>query len=84
MAKKTKKAYAGIEVNKKDNESVGSLSRRFVQKVRRSGVLYEVRKRQYMQPKKNRRSRRDSALVRAERRKEYEKLRKWGKLKKRK
>ncbi|MDX1535677.1 MAG: hypothetical protein R3346_02885 [Candidatus Spechtbacterales bacterium] len=79
MANKAKKIDTGIEVKRKDNESVGSLSRRFVQKVRRSGVLYEVRQRQYVSPKKNKRARKDSALIRAKRKKEYEKARKWGK-----
>lgn len=80
MANKNQKLASGIEVNRKNNESVGNLSRRFVQRVKKSGVLLENRKNQYQQPKQNKRARRESALVREKRRKEYEKLRKWGKL----
>lgn len=76
-----KNTRAGLEVRKKEGESVGSLSRRFTQKVRGSGVLMEVRARSFHKPKPNKKARRKSALVRAERRKEYAKLRKWGKVK---
>ena len=75
------KTRTGIGVERKENESAGSLSRRFLQKVRRSGVLLEARQRKYRQPKKNKTARRRSALVRVERGEKYKKLRKWGKLK---
>lgn len=83
MAKQqNKNQRPGLEVRRKDNESTGSLARRFVQKVRRSGTLMEVRNRQYYKKDPNKRARRDSALVRAERREKYKKMRKWGKLNK--
>jgi len=81
MDNKQKKLKPGVGVSKKENESVGSLSRRFFQKVRKSGVLVEARKRQYKRQNKNRRAMRASALVREQRKKEYNKLRKWGKVK---
>ena len=81
MTDKNKKLKPGVQARKKDHESVGRLSRRFLQKDRQSEVLLEARKRQHLQPKKNRRARRASALVVAERRKEYRNLRKWGKAK---
>lgn len=81
MAKPTNNTRPGVGVTKKEGESVGSLSRRFVQKVRGSGILMEKRSRQFHKPGPNKRARRESALVRAERRKEYAKLRKWGKVK---
>ena len=81
MPNQNKKLKPGVQVRKKDNESVGSLSRRFLQKIRKSEVLLEARKRQHIQPKKNRRAMRISALVVEERRKKYENLRKWGKTK---
>jgi len=81
MAKDSKNLRTGIEVRKKDNESTGSLSRRFFQRVRQSEILMETRERQYTRPIKNRRARRKSALVRAQRREEYKILRKWGRKK---
>lgn len=79
MNQTKKKMEPGIGVQRKENESLGSLSRRFSQKVRQSGTLYEARQRRFLQREPNRRARRKSALVRAQRRKEYEKKRKWGK-----
>lgn len=75
------KTRSGVGVERKENESAGSLSRRFLQKVRRSGVLLEARQRKYRKLKKNKTARRKSALVRVERGEKYKKLRKWGKLK---
>lgn len=76
-----KKTRTGIEVIRKDRESVGSLTRRFSQKVRQSKRLVIVREKRFRQPKKNKIARRKSALVRAERRIKYKELRKWGKVK---
>lgn len=81
MSNINKKLVSGLGVAKENNESVGSLSRRFNQKVRNSGVLLDVRARKFNKSIPNKIARRKSALVRAERRKEYSKLRKWGKVK---
>lgn len=75
------KLTPGVGVTKRESESTGSLSRRFVQKVRRSGVLHEARQNKYRTQEPNKRARRRSALVRAERREKYKKMRKWGKVK---
>jgi ribosomal protein S21 len=72
---------AGIEVTRKERESVGSLLRRFTQRVRQSGVLVESRKHKFRVAEPNRTARRKSALVRAQDRVRYRKLRKWGKIK---
>ena len=81
MSVNNKKSNTGLGVKKENNESVGSLSRRFNQKVRSSGILLDVRAKKFNKRIPNRIARRKSALVRAQRRKEYEKLRKWGKVK---
>ena len=47
-----------VEVRKKEGESAGSLLFRFSKKMRQSGVLAEVRKRQFKHRAQNRRKRR--------------------------
>jgi ribosomal protein S21 len=75
------KLIPGVGVTKNEKESTGSLSRRFSQKIRRGEVLLKTREKQFYRQKPNKRARRRSALVRAERQKKYKQLRKWGKLK---
>lgn len=70
----------GIEVYKREKESINSLLRRFSVRVRSSGVLTASRKKQFRRPEPNRIARRKSALVRASDRKKYQKLRKLGKM----
>ncbi|MEX2007925.1 MAG: hypothetical protein WD850_00250 [Candidatus Spechtbacterales bacterium] len=82
MVQTTKQeSTTGVEVVRKDRESVGSLLRRFNQRIRQSGVLIAARQNRYRVNEPNRRRRRESALVRAEDRKKYRVLRKWGKVK---
>ncbi|MEX2145092.1 MAG: hypothetical protein WD712_01825 [Candidatus Spechtbacterales bacterium] len=81
MEKNKKSFTPGIGISKKNNESVGSMFRRFVQKVRKSGLLLEVRQRNFRKREPNKRARRKSALVRVERREKYRKMKKWGKVK---
>lgn len=80
MAKRTR-ITVGIEVTRKERESMGSLLRRFTQRVRQSGVLVEARRKKFRVVQPNRTARRKSALVRAQDRVRYRKLRKWGKIK---
>lgn len=69
-----------IEVKKKDNESVGSLLRRFSRKVQQSGLLLQARSSRFQEKEKSRTERRKSALRRNEIVAQKEKDRKLGKL----
>ena len=69
-----------LEVKKQGRESSQGLVRRFSQKVRRSGILLEVRKRQFKSKKKSRQLSKRSALRREKKKEEYEKLKKSGKI----
>lgn len=67
-----------VEVRRKDNESVDSLIRRFMSKVRLSGVKSEAIKHQRFLRKPNKRARRAAAKRRGELTEKYDKLRKLG------
>lgn len=67
-----------VEVRRKDNESVDGLIRRFMNKVRLSGVKSEAIKHLQYSRKPNRRARRVAAKRRAELTAKYDKLRKLG------
>lgn len=69
-----------LEVKKQPTESSQSLVRRFTRGMQQSGVLFGVRKRQFHHRPKSQQARKKAALRREEARKEYEKLRKLGKL----
>ncbi len=69
-----------IEVKKKDNESVGSLLRRFSRKVQQSGLLLQARSVRFQEKSKSRTERRKSALRRNELSAQRERDRKLGKL----
>jgi ribosomal protein S21 len=69
-----------IEVKKKDNESIGSLLRRFSKRVQQSGLLLQARSSRFKDKSLSRTERRKSALRRKEITSEKEKLRKLGKL----
>ena len=69
-----------IEIKKKDNESIGSLLRRFSKKVQQSGVLFQARNSRFRDKNQSKLERRKSALRRNEIVGEREKLRKLGKL----
>ena len=69
-----------IEVKKKDNESVGSLLRRFSRKVQQSGLLLQARSSRFHEKEKSRTERRKNALHRNTIVAQKEKDRKLGKL----
>ena len=69
-----------LKVERQPKESSQNLIRRFTQKVRLSGILLEVRKRQFWQRPKSRQLKKRSALRREEKKREYEKLKKLGKI----
>lgn len=67
-----------IEVKKKEGESASNLYFRFSKKIRRSGIVLEVRKRRFHGRTDNKRSVRGSAKHRATRAKEISRLKKLG------
>jgi len=70
-----------LQIKRKDKESVQSLIRRFSQAVQRSGVLLRARKNRFRNREKSREMQKRAALLREEKRKEYERLKKLGKVK---
>jgi len=69
-----------LKVQKQDRESTQGLIRRFSQKMRKSGILLEARKKQFRRRGKSSELKKRAALRREELRKRYEKLKKLGKL----
>lgn len=67
-----------IEVQKKEGENPSSLYFRFSKKVRRSGIVLEVRKRRFHDRVVNKRKVRVSAKHRATKAKEISRLKKLG------
>jgi ribosomal protein S21 len=76
----TRERATAIEVRKKEGESPNALLYRFTKKVKQSGLLLEAKKRRFRTRQPNKRSRRLSALHREQKRKERERLSKWGML----
>lgn len=72
----------GIEIKKQERETSQALIYRFSRSVKKSGILLRARKTRFRQRQKSRQMKRRAALRREELKKEYEKLRKLGKLKK--
>lgn len=71
-----------LEVKRRPKESTQGLTRRFTQRVRRSGVLVQARKIRFKRESKSKQARKKAALRREQLKKRYEKLRKLGKLEK--
>lgn len=69
-----------IEVKRKDNESTGSLLRRFSKRIQQSGLLLQARGSRFRDKVKSRTERRKNALRRNEIVAEKEYQRKIGKL----
>lgn len=65
-----------IKVKKQTKETSQGLVHRFSQKIKRSGVLREARKRQFKKRPQSRQLKKRSALRRREKKKEYEDLKK--------
>ena len=68
-----------IQAQRKERENNQSLIRRFSRKVQQSGVLVIARKTRYQRKPKSDKMKKIAALRREELKKEYEKLRKFGK-----
>lgn len=69
-----------IKVDRKDDETVESLIRRFKKKVLQNGVIFEARKRRFYEPPKSKTQKRMEAKRRSEIRAEKEHLKRIGKL----
>jgi len=69
-----------LEVKKQNRESSQALIRRFTKSLQQSGVLVRARKIQFKRRKKSKQMKKRAALRKEELKKEYEKLRKLGKL----
>ncbi len=69
-----------VEVRRRDNESVGSLLRRFTRKIQRSKILLEARGQQYRGRPKSEYKKRREALRRIKWQQEMHRLRKLGKI----
>jgi len=69
-----------LEVKKKERESSQSLVRRFTRRIQQSGILLRARKTRFRERKKSKDMKREAAIRREEMKKEYEKLKKLGKV----
>jgi ribosomal protein S21 len=70
-----------LEAKKQERETTQGLVRRFTKRVQRSGILLRARKSRFHQRPKSRQMKKKAALRREKLKKEYEKLKKLGKLK---
>ncbi len=69
-----------VEVKRKEREHIGSMLRRFTERVKKSGVLLDAREAQFYVRPKSRRQRREDALVRKKMKAEKDMERKLGKI----
>jgi len=69
-----------LEVKKQEKETSQSLIRRFTRSIQRSGILLRARKIRFRGREKSRQMKKRAALRRTEIKKEYEKLKKLGKI----
>lgn len=68
-----------LGAKRQTKESTQGLIHRFTQRIKKSGILFEARKRRFKHDEKSRQLKKRSALRREEKKKEYEKLKKMGK-----
>lgn len=71
---------AALEVRKKERETSQNLIRRFTKNIQRSGILLRARKIRFKERKKSEQMKKRAALRREKLKKEYERLRKLGKV----
>lgn len=69
-----------LKVTKESRESSYNLLRRFTTKIKKSGILLEVKKKMFKTREKSRQMKRRSALRRKEKKQYYERLKKLGRL----
>ena len=68
-----------MKIERQSKETPQSLVYRFTKAVQKSGLLVEARKRRFKERKKSDNLQKRAALLREEKRREYEKLKKLGK-----
>jgi ribosomal protein S21 len=71
---------SAVGVKRRENESVGSLLRRFSRKIQRSKILISARAKQYRERSKSRYKKHKEALRRIKWQEGMERLRKLGKI----
>ena len=71
---------ANVEVNKNQNESSSNLLRRFSRRVQETSILKKAKIKRFNKRPKSKLSAKKSALLKIERIKKYEKLKKLGKI----
>jgi len=69
-----------LEIFKQERETSQSLVRRFQKRIQQSGLLLRARKIRFRQRRKSEQMKKRAALRREELKKEYEKLKKLGKI----
>lgn len=69
-----------LEVRKKIKESPQGLAYRFTKSMQKSGILLRARESQFRRRDKSREMKKRAAMRREERKKEYQKLKKMGKV----
>ncbi len=69
-----------VEVTKKDRETPTSMIRRFSRRMQQSGILLRSRKLRFFRRRPSRTQRRDAAMRRIEKQRDYERQAKLGKL----
>ncbi|MDI6734279.1 MAG: 30S ribosomal protein S21 [Patescibacteria group bacterium] len=67
-----------IEIKKKEGENLNSYLYRFNKKVQQSGLVKEVRRRQFRNRSVNKNKRRLAALYRLDKKEEFGRLKKYG------
>ncbi|MFA5368615.1 MAG: hypothetical protein WC303_01245 [Candidatus Paceibacterota bacterium] len=70
-----------MKIQKQQRETSQSLVYRFTKAVQKSGILIEARKRKFIKREKSENLKQRAALVREEKKKEFQKLKKLGKTK---
>jgi len=70
-----------LEVKKKLKETSLALASRFTKSMQQSGILLRARKSQFREREKSHQMKKRAAIRRSERKKEYQKLRKLGRVK---
>lgn len=70
-----------LEVKKRPRETSLALAHRFTKSIQQSGILLRARKVRFRERGKSRQMEKRAAIRRDERKKEYQKLRKLGKIK---
>ncbi len=70
-----------IQIKKQPRENSQSLTRRFSRRIQKSGILRRAKKNRFREESKSKQLRKRAALRKEELKKEYEELRKLGKVK---